>query len=155
MLYPTAGARLYIADAPARGAGGVLPVAGWVEIGETEALGLLGVQWGVASTDLATEEYDGPDGYLVEYSVKTALRQSPMQIVLGNDPSDPGQVLLWTAARSTNHYPFRLVLPDGVSSRAWFGLVTALVEVFDSANSVMKLQADVLPATPIIRNDGA
>lgn len=148
MLFPVADSRLFVADTPSR-TPGTIPATGWIEIGETEALGLLGVQWGMDSVDLATEEYDGPDGYLVEYSVKTALRRPPMQIIMGNDPSDSGQSLLWAACRTTAHYPFRIVMPDGGSTREWTALVFGMTEVFDAANNVMRLQADLKPTSAI------
>ncbi|REF67394.1 hypothetical protein [Paracoccus versutus] len=146
MLYPTAGSRLYIADA----SGAVkLPESGWVEIGETEAIGMLGVEWEtVDATNLTS-----PDG--AEELIKGIIRRPPMQIVLGNDPGDAGQLLLWQASRSRDPFPFRLVLPCGGRWRGWFGLVTGLFEVFDTANSIMKLQADVLPTSKTFRSEDA
>jgi len=146
MLYPTAGARIYIADAPAE-CPGALPGAGWVEIGETEALGMIGVEWETAEALKA--DCDGIPRVL---TVKSHQAPSPMQIILANDPEDEGQILLWKAVRSTAHYPFLLVNADGTTSRSWFALVTSLLEVFDSANSVMKLQADLLPTSPLVRS---
>ncbi|WP_313349925.1 hypothetical protein [Paracoccus sp. (in: a-proteobacteria)] len=145
MLYPTAGSRFYIADAPADGGGAALPAAGWIEIGETEALGMVGVQWGAIDT-----MHMGSQG---EEPIKGLMRRPPVQVILGNDPTDPGQALLWQASRSRAHYPFRLVFPDAARWRGWFGLVTGLFEIFDTANSVMKLQADVLPTSVIRRSE--
>ncbi|MGA0617407.1 hypothetical protein [Paracoccus sp. KR1-242] len=145
MLYPTAGARLYIADAPTEWPG-ALPGAGWVEIGETEALGMIGVEWETAQALAA-----GCDDGARLLTVKSHQAPSPMQIVLANDPEDAGQIVLWRAARSPDHYPFRLVDANG-STRSWFALVTSLLEVFDGANSIMKLQADLLPTSALVRN---
>lgn len=146
MLYPVNGARIYIADAPADGWGEVLPVAGWEEIGEAEALGMVGIEWEVTEAEVA----DCNTGTAQIQTAKFAQRPSPMQIVLGNDPEDAGQVILWRAAASTASYPFQLITPDG-SVRSWWALVTSLLEVFDTANSVLKLQADLLPTGPISR----
>lgn len=141
MLYPTAGARLYIADAP-----GSAPGPPWVEIGETEALGTLGIEW-----DTAQVVHSSCTGPAQTLSAKSHLVPVVMQIVLGNDPVDPGQAILWRAARSEQPYPFRLVDASG-RQRTWVALVTSLHEVFDSANSIMKLQADLLPEGSITRS---
>ena len=150
MLYPTAGCRLYIANAPMPGnGGGALPSAGWVEIGETEAIGLLGSQSDIETADVYS------DGALVEHAVKSVRRRSEMPIIMANNPTDPGQLVLWTADQSEESYPFRLVFPDGVTSRSWWALVIGMGEVFDAANSVIKLQADIKPTSGITRSEGA
>jgi hypothetical protein len=145
MLYPTAGSRLFIADYPVD-QDGTIPAGGWVEIGETEAIGMLGSEWDVERADIANR-----DNEVVEMAIKGVERRPEMPIILGNDPTDPGQLLLWTAARSRDSYPFRLVFPDGVTARSWFALVVRIGEVFDTANAVMKLQADLKPTSPIRR----
>lgn len=148
MLYPTAGSRIYIADAPAEIPGSV-PTSGWVEIGEAEALGILGVEWDIVdATNL-----ESPGG--AEELMKGLVRRPPMQIIFGQDPGDAGQAILWQASRAREHYPFRLVFPGGGRWRVWFGLVVGLSEVFDTANSIMKLQADILPSSQTIRSEDA
>lgn len=145
MLYPTSGSRLYIADAPT-GPAGAIPAGGWVEIGETEALGLLGVQW--LTDDLEVlDSCDDPFAPLITHTSKRARRAMPMQIVFGNDPADPGQVILWQAARSMDHYPFRLDFPDGGPRRSWLAQVMSIAEAFDAANGVVRLQAELMPST--------
>ena len=147
MLYPTAGSRLFIADYPAD-QGGTIPAAGWVEIGETEAIGILGSEWDVETADVVR---DCGSGDVVEIAAKGVERRTEMPIIMGNDPTDTGQLLLWAAARSRSSYPFRLVFPDGVTQRSWFALVIRIGEVFDTANVVMKLQADLKPTSAIER----
>ncbi|RMC35365.1 hypothetical protein [Paracoccus alkanivorans] len=149
MLYPTAGSRLYIADAPTDRNGAIS--GAWVEIGETEALGGLGVEWAADEAEVS----DGcglNDSFYVE-TAKRSRRATPMQIILGNVPTDPGQIILWKAAKSELFHPFRLVFPDGGVSRRWLALVVSLVEVFDTANAVMKLQATLIPTHNIIRSE--
>lgn len=143
MLYPTAGCRLFIADLPDTLPGDVAPGA-WVEIGETEALGMLGVEW-----DLQDVTAMNCRGEAEEAVMKALMRRPPMPIILGNDPEDAGQAILWAASRSLEAFPFRLVFPDGAISRRWSALIIALFEVFDSANNVMKLQADLRPVSTI------
>lgn len=140
MLYPTAGSRLFIADAWA---------PDWVEIGEVEAIGFLGSQWDVVTEDVLTG--CGPESGPGEIAVKGVERRPEMPIIMGNDPTDPGQLVLWTASRSHDSYPFRLVFPDGVTVRSWSALVVRIGEVFDAANTVLKLQADLKPTSAIER----
>lgn len=150
MLYSTAGSRLFIADVPVFETG-AFPATGWVEIGETEAIGMLGVEWDVETADVMTGSADGAPR---EDSVKGVMRRPQIPLVMGNDPSDPGQLLLWRAARSHDSYPFRLVFPDGTTRREWFALVVRVGEVFDAANSIMKLQVDIKPTSDISRSGG-
>lgn len=149
MLYATAGSRLYIADAPAFQAG-AYPTVGWIEIGDTEALGMLGVQWSMAED--AVVDHDFIRGKFIH--AKGAMRRAAMQLILGQNPADPGQAVLWSALHShEDSYPFRLVLPDGVTVRQWFALVIGVTEVFDTSNSVIKLQADLQPTSHIHRSE--
>lgn len=150
MLYPTAGTRLFMSDEIYLGISDNLS---WVEIMETEALGFLGTQWEMDEVDLASMDDGDAGGEIMQ--AKRSLRRLPMQVLLGNDPTDPGQLLLWKAHGSTADFHFRLLFPDGVTSRRWMGLVTAMAEVFDAANSVMRLQADILPTTKAVRSDNA
>lgn len=144
MLYPTNGARLYIANAPADDVG-AYPGSGWIEIGETEALGLLGAVW-------ESIESAGLDESAIGI-LKGAMRRSPMEIIIGNDPADEGQALIWTASRSQQSYPFRLVFPGGTITRRWFALVMTMAEVFDAANSVIKTQVTLQPTSDILRSE--
>lgn len=146
MLYPTAGSRLYIADSPVD-TGGVMPTAGWVEITSVEALGMLGIEW-----EMDSAVYLARDGEIPEENVtKGARMRSEMPIVMGNDPSDAGQLLVWKAANSAQSFPFKLIFPDGVQTRTWFALVFRIAEVFDTANTLMKLQADLKPTSAVQR----
>lgn len=140
MLYPTNGAKLYIADLPSDCPRAV-PGASWVEIRETEALGSLGIEWDMSEAALVSA--DGSSNYVMQ--MKQCRRARPMQILMGHDHEDGGQQILRQAAVAQDHYPFRLVLAEGGGSRTWFALVIALSDVFDTANSVVKLQADLMP----------
>ncbi|WP_042246317.1 hypothetical protein [Paracoccus sp. PAMC 22219] len=144
MLFATAGTRLFIADRE----GLPVPAEAWVEIAETEAVGFLGSEWTMAEADIAHLNSGDAGGEIIQ--AKQSIRRLPMQIVMGNDPTDPGQLLLWKAHYSTRDFQFRLVFPDGVNARQWPGLVTSMSEVFDAANNVMRLQADILPTSQII-----
>lgn len=148
MLFATAGTRMFIADWGT----GPVPADEWVEIAEPEAFGFLGSEWTMAEADIAHLGSGDAGGEILQ--AKQSLRRLPMQVVLGDDPTDPGQILLWRAHYSTKDFQFRLLFPDGVTSRQWPGVVTAMSEVFDTANSIMRLQASILPTSQII-NTGA
>lgn len=153
MLYPVAGSRFYIADAPISSwADAAAPAPAWVEIGGIEAFGLLGVEWEVVTADVMNG--CGPDSRPGELAVKGVERRPEIPMIFGNDPNDPGQVLLWAASRSQGSFPFRIVFPDGATARSWYALVIRIGEVFDTANSVIRLQADLKPTSTIFREDG-
>ena len=133
MLYPTSGSRLFIASN-----------GEWIEIGETESIGFLGLEWAVQSEDVL----DCGDE-VSELSAKAALRRPEMSVIMGDDPNDAGQAVLWTAARSTDAYDFRLLFSDQVTERRWSALVIRMGEAFDAANSLMRLQADLKPTKQV------
>lgn len=134
MLFPTAGARLFIADTPSE-----IPSEGWVEVGETEALGSLGGRYDLVEVTSLDGDSDGYD------AIKGSFRPDPMQVVLGLDPTDAGQLLLLKAYRHDAPFPFRLLFADGETNRRWLALVTSFNEVFDSANNVMRMQVELQP----------
>lgn len=144
MLYSTAGSRLFISEHLTDD----LPASRWIEIAGVEAIGLLGVEWDVETVDLMDCD-GGPDDPVVEEAYKTVMRRPEMPLVFGNDPTDPGQLILWRAAHSYESFPFRLVFPDGSTERTWSALVIRIGEVFDTANSVMRLQADLKPVSQL------
>ncbi|MCE6960577.1 phage tail protein [Cereibacter sphaeroides] len=130
MLLPTAGGRLFVSG---------LPVLSWTEIAHVEALGAVGIEW-----DTEHAAYFADNEERQELTVfKTQRRPTVMQIVMGIEAADPGQLILWQAARSFEEYAFRLTFPGATVVRNWRGLVTACREVFDTANSVIRLQADL------------
>jgi len=150
MLFPVAGARFYIADAPGIGPEYV-PAPDWVEIGQTQALGLLGgsfEMWDASHLGSPLE-----DGIAVREPNKGLMNRDPMQIILGLDPIDAGQAILWTGFRSLDPFPFRIVFPDGVTARSFAALIIAMREVYDTANEVMRLQADLQPTSRIQRSE--
>lgn len=141
MLFPVAGARLFTADSPS-----AIPAEGWVEIGETEALGSLG-----GRHELVDGHYMAPPDADNYFAMKGVHRPNTMQVLLGLDSADRGQLLLFQAYRARDPYPFRLLFADGVTERRWLALVMALEEVFDEANQVMRLQVDLHPSSSIQR----
>lgn len=145
MLYPTAGSRLFIADTPA--APGSVAAGAWVEIGEAEALGTVGGSWQLVE--------NAPVGAEVDAFLKDTFTPGVTQLVLGNDPADPGQALLWAALRSCDDYAFRILFRGGVLSRQWRALVVGMGDAFDTANGVIRLRADLQLTTRTWRSEGA
>lgn len=147
MLYSVAGSRLFIADQPV--GSWVEPAApasvAWLEIDGVEAFGLLGAEWDILPTGDMNTGFEG--------ATKGIQRRPEIPMILGNNPGDPGQALIWAASRSTESYPFRILFPDGVAARSWYALVIRIGEVFDSANSVIRLQADLKPTSAIFRSE--
>lgn len=149
MLYPVAGSRIFMADSPGFQPGAV-PSGAWVEIGQAEAFGTLGGTWRMTDLEPAL---NFSDGLPAMSHLKTYMERPVMQIVLGNDPTDAGQALLWKAWRALEAFPFRIVFPDGATRRGWSALVIDLQEVFDTANSVIKVQASLRPVSEILRSE--
>lgn len=153
MLYPTAGCRLFIFESDVTWTHDDELVhhfdgEGWVEIGELEALGILGGRWETAETEVV----DDQDQNMILVA-KTARRRMPMQVILGMDPADAGQQLLWRAYKEVRAHRFRLDLPEGAGRRFVSCLVTEISEVYDTANSVIRLQVEILPTCDTLVSD--
>jgi hypothetical protein len=153
MLYTTSGSRIFIADSSTSefqpGSSG-LPVSGWIEVGELEALGLMGGTWELDEFDAGDHLAPANEDREI-VSFKKSRRKLPIDLILGLDPFDAGQLLLWKAYGEPDSFAFRMLFPDGVTERKWWGLVTAISEVFDAANNVMRLQVSILPSGAVVR----
>lgn len=151
-IYTTAGARLYI--------GGPLPNKSsdfeladfssqdWTEIGETEGLGSAGD----TSTEVTFEGINSSRAV----RLKGTRNAGAMDVVCGLDPSDPGQIALVAAERSKSDFAFRVVLADAPnggtpSERLFVAQVGSASEQFDTANSVMKLNASLWINSNIVK----
>ncbi|WP_126974651.1 hypothetical protein [Frigidibacter oleivorans] len=148
MLMPVAGCRLYIGGAVGDAMAYRLAITedqDWAEIAEAESLGVLGTTW---ATITYLPESDGPE---FARAIKDHQTGQTMQIILGADPSNEGQQRLWQAHGASEDYAFRLDFPDGVTRRCWRALVIGFSEVFDEANSILKMQADLQINGPITR----
>jgi hypothetical protein len=159
MLMAVGGCRIFIGGSHPEGWSLRLTVSSlksevWQQMNEVEGIGTLGIDWDTINTaDITTrDELGNPMSRIA----KTRVRGRLMQIVLANQPDDPGQQRLWAAARSAHDFAFRLDFPveasgDTAVQRLWLASVTSLGEVFDTANNVMKLQADLQLQSPILK----
>ncbi|MFN4102124.1 MAG: hypothetical protein ACK4GT_20370 [Pararhodobacter sp.] len=151
-IYATAGARLYIGGPlPAKSSDFVLAdfdTQTWVEIDETEGLGSAG--------DTSAEvTFDGINSARTR-RLKGTRSGGTMEIVCGLDMADPGQIALIAAERTKHDYAFRVVLADAPaggtpSERMFVAQVGSAAEQYDTANSVMKLNASLWVNSNIVK----
>lgn len=146
MIYATNGAKLYI--------GGVFNMqaedveasdftgqsAEWKEIKELEALGSLGDTAAEIGVDLIGEGRSK--------RLKGTRNAGTMELVCAINYADEGQLALLAAEKTIHNYAFRLVLNDAPpggtpSERLFIAAVGSASEAFDTANSVMKLNASL------------
>ena len=124
----------------------------WVEIDETEGLGSAG--------DTSAEvTFDGINSGRTR-RLKGTKNAGSMDVVCGLDPADPGQIALIAAERSKNDFAFRVVLADAPadgtpSERMFVAQVASAAEQYDTANSVMKLNASLWINSNIVKIDAA
>lgn len=79
-----------------------------------------------------------------------------LDIVCGLDMTDPGQIALIAAERAKGDYAFRMVLADAPaggtpSERMFVAQVGSAAEQYDTANSVMKLNASLWINSNIVK----
>lgn len=151
-IYTTAGARLYIGG-PLAAKSSDFELADfdsqdWTEIDETEGLGSAG--------DTSAEvTFDGINSGRTR-RLKGTKNAGSMDVVCGLDPADPGQIALVAAERTKNDFAFRVVLADAPpggtpSERLFVAQVGSASEQFDTANSVMKLNASLWINSNIVK----
>lgn len=107
------------------------PVQLWTEVQGAESLGFVGGSWAVEEQSDLEED--------IGLFEKQGLQPSPVQLILALQSDDDGQIQLLQAFRSFSAYGFRLVFTDG-QERKFNALVTAIGEIMDAANSVLKVQ---------------
>lgn len=155
-IYKTAGTRLYIGGPLAAKSSDFeeadFASQAWVEIDETEGLGSAG--------DTSAEiTFDGINSSRTR-RLKGTKNAGTMDVVCGLDPADPGQIALIAAERTNRDYAFRLVLDDAPvggspSERMFVAQVGSAAEQYDTANSVMKLNASLWINSNIVKIDAA
>ena len=124
----------------------------WVEVGETEGLGSVG--------DTSTEiTFDGIADQRTR-RLKGTRNAGSMDVVCGIDYADPGQTALLEAEKAPHDYAFRLVLNDAPaggtpSERLFIAKVGSVAEAYDTANSVMKLNASQWVNSNVVKIDAA
>lgn len=153
-IYATNGAKLYIGAAIAQKSTDFVQTdftsQTWTQIGEIEGLGSLGDTAGTIDFTGITD---------ARKRVRKGARSAgTMEIVMGIDSADPGQIALIAAEKSSSDFAFKLVLPDAPSGgtpseRYFIALVLSQSENFDKADSVMKLTASLAVNSNVVRVD--
>ena len=155
-IYATNGARIYIGGALDTKSTDFVEAdfagqsAAWKEIGETENLGTVG--------DTASEiTFDGINSQRTR-RLKGTRNAGSMDLVMGIDYDDEGQKALIAAEKTPHDYAFRIVLNDAPaggtpSERLFVAKVGSVAEAFDTANSVMKLNASLWVNSNVVKID--
>lgn len=155
-IYATNGARIYIGGALDTKSTDFVEAdfagqsAAWKEIGETENLGTVG--------DTASEiTFDGINSQRTR-RLKGTRNAGSMDLVMGIDYDDEGQQALIAAEKTSHDYAFRIVLNDAPaggtpSERLFVAKVGSVAEAFDTANSVMKLNASLWVNSNVVKID--
>ncbi|HWV44131.1 hypothetical protein [Pseudorhodoplanes sp.] len=155
-LYPVAGCRFYIGNAPMATQATDFVAADfnsvtWIEVDGWSQAGALGDAGALITTALINRGRD--------YKQKGTANAGSMQNVFGIIPGDAGQAALLAAgdASNKNNYPFKVLLndptgsPATASKRLFVGLVTSAQEAMGEANTIQNLNATVEINSNIVR----
>lgn len=155
-IYATNGAKLYIGGALAAKSADFVEAdftsQTWVEIGEVEALGTVG--------DTSAEiTFDSISANRTR-RLKGTRNAGSMEVVMGIDYEDPGQIALIAAEKTIHDYAFRIVMNDApaggtASERLFVAKVGSAAEALETANNVMKLNASLWVNSNVVHVDAA
>lgn len=124
----------------------------WTEIGEIEGLGSVGD---------TSESIDFTSVTDSRKRIRKGARSAgTMELVMGLDAADPGQLALIAAEKTVHDYAFKLVLNDapagGTPSERYFvASVMSQSETYDKANNIVKLNASLAVNSNVVRVDAA
>lgn len=156
MLFATKGAKLEIGGALAMKSTDFAEAdftgESWTEIKNLENLGTVGD----SSEEITFDAID--EGR--RKRLKGVRDAGNMEIVLGVDYSDAGQVALLAAEKTKDSYAFRITFNDAPSGgtpseRIFIALVMSVQEQMDTANNVTKLAATLAVNSNIVKVDAA
>jgi hypothetical protein len=124
----------------------------WTEIQKLESMGSLG---GMAEALDVTSH-----GYKQRQRMKGLRSEQTMELIAFIDYTDPGQLALIAAEKTDDHYAFKVTFDDaptdGTPSERYFvALVGGLLEVYDTVDTVMKLNSSLWVNSNIVRVDAA
>lgn len=112
----------------------------WVEIKGTTNLGQIGDSAALITSDQINTSRTK--------KMKGVYNAGSMALVCDQDLTDPGQLALIAAGKSSSNFAFKIEATDAPiggtpSQRLFIGLVMGTPETFDGANDVRKLQATI------------
>jgi hypothetical protein len=151
-VYATAGATLEIGGVLEQKSGDFVLAdfssITWVAVKELEALGSLG-DTSQAITFASIEDKR-------ERTIKGTRNAGTMEVVMGIDYNDGGQLALIAAEKTIHDYAFRVTFNDAPaggtpSQRLFIAKVMSQSEQLDSANNVMKLTASLAVNSNVVR----
>lgn len=152
-IFATAGAQVYIGTPKAAQSGNFIASnfngQSWVAIGWLENVGGFGDESSEITFDAIGEGRT--------QKLKGVRNAGNMELVMGIDYADPGQISLRAAEGSNLDFAFRIIFndkPQGGTSgsiRYFIGKVMTARETLDTANSVMRLNATVAINSNIVR----
>jgi hypothetical protein len=153
-IFATAGAKLHIGDVLADQAADFVLAdfdgQTWTEVKNLESLGTLG--------DTASEVTFDAIGQNRTKRLKGTRNAAPMEVVTGIDYGDAGQQALIAAERTPHDYAFKVTFNDAPaggtpSERYFIAKVGSASEAYDTANSVMKMNASLWVNSNVVRVD--
>lgn len=155
-VYATNGARIYIGGALDTKSEPFVPAdfsgQSWEEIGEVENLGTVG--------DTSTEiSFDSIPAQRTR-RLKGTRNAGSMDLIMGIDYEDAGQQALIAAEKTPHDFAFRIVLNDAPaggtpSERMFVAKVASVAEAYDTANSIVKLNASLWVNSNVAKVDAA
>lgn len=155
-IYATAGAKLYIGDVISDKSSDFteadFAAETWTNISHLESLGTLGDQAEEITFDALGEGR--------RKRLKGVRNAPTMEVVAGIDYADAGQQALIAAEKTDHDYAFKIEFDDAPvggtpSERYFIAKVGSSSEAYDTANSVMKLNASLWVNSNTVRVDAA
>jgi hypothetical protein len=120
----------------------------WTEIKYLESLGTLGDNANEVTFDAINEKRTA--------RLKGTRVAPPMEVIAGIDYADAGQLALIAAEKTDSDYAFKVTFDDAPaggtpSERYFIAKVGSITEAYDTANSVMKLNASLWVNSNVVR----
>lgn len=148
-LYPVAGAKIFIGDAKATQTADFVAsdfsAVSWTEIDGWETMGSIGDTAQTITTSMINRGRD--------VKQKGTRNAGSMQNVFAILATDPGQLALIAAEKTSSNYAFKIEFDDAATSpasptpqpskRYFVGLVTTAQEAGGGANTIQKLNATI------------
>ncbi|GGA81254.1 hypothetical protein GCM10011491_05660 [Brucella endophytica] len=153
-IFATAGAKVYIGEVleakPTDFVAEDFAGQTWTQINNLESVGTFG--------DTATEITFDDIGRNRTQKLKGTRNAGNLEMVLGIDYADDGQIALIAAERTIHDYAFRVVFNDAPvggspSERYFIAKVMSAAEHLDTANNVAKLNATLGINSNIVRQN--
>lgn len=152
MIFSTAGSKLYIGGIQdmksADFVAGDFSTETWTEITGLESLGSVG--------DTSEEIAQAVVGEGRTKRIKGTRNAGAMEVVMAINYADAGQQALLAAEKTPDDYAFRVAFNDAPaggspSERMFIAKVGSVMEAYDTANSIMKLNSSLWVNSNVVR----